>query len=193
MKVILNSDVEKLGRKGEVVEVAAGYARNFLLPRNLAITATRGALKEADSLRRAREEKDKKDRVIFEQFAERIRATPLKVEAKVGAEGHLFGSVTNVDIAEELTRLLGEDIDRRKVTVAEPIKSVGTHAFSVQVHRDVVAQGTIEVVSDGTAPEPAPEAEAPSEVKSAELVQESPGAEEEPTESYEPNPEATPL
>ncbi|MCA1838750.1 MAG: 50S ribosomal protein L9 [Actinobacteria bacterium] len=148
MKVILNSDVEKLGRKGDLVEVAAGYARNFLLPRNLAITASRGAVKEADSMRRSRDEKDKKERAVFEQLAERLGSVALKVEARAGVGGHLFGSVTSGDLAEEVTRLLGEDIDRKKITVNQPIKSLGTHTFSIHLHRDVVVQGTVEVVPE---------------------------------------------
>ena len=150
MKVILSADVEKLGRKGDVVEVARGYARNFLLPKKLALNATRGAVKQAESMRRARDEKERKDREIFEQLAQRIAATPLRIAAKAGADGQLFGSITTSDIADELERALGgeSEIDRRKIELRDQIKSLGTHDYSLQLHADVVAQGTVEVVAE---------------------------------------------
>lgn len=148
MKIILSSDVDKLGRKGDIVDVAPGYARNFLLPKKLAMLASRGALKQAESMQRARAELDVKERAVFEALAQRISSSPLKAEARVGEEGQMFGSVTNVDIAEKLTAALGEEVDRRKIVVAEPIKSLGTHSFSVHLRADVIAQGTIEVVEE---------------------------------------------
>jgi large subunit ribosomal protein L9 len=149
MKVILNTDVEKLGRRGDVVEVAAGYGRNFLLPRNLAITATKGAVKQAESMQRARSAIDRQQRQAAEALAARIAAAPLRIAAKAGEEGQLFGSVTTADIADELTKALGEEIDRRKIETASAIRTVGTHSFSVALHHEVVATGTVEVVAEG--------------------------------------------
>lgn len=151
MKVVLNSDVEKLGRKGDVVEVAAGYARNFLLPRNLAIFATKGSLKQAESLLRARSDRDAKELAVFTELATRISSTPLVIAARAGAEGQLFGSITNADIAEALEKALGQPIDRRKVVLADPIKSAGSHQFEVNLATEVTAKGMVEVTGDGSA------------------------------------------
>lgn len=148
MKVILNSDVEKLGRKGDIVNVADGYARNFLLPKKLAISATRGAVLQAESMRRARADKDLREKKEWEAMAAKIAASPLKIVARVGAEGHLFGSITNADISSELERVLGIEVDRRKVTVDDAIKTAGTHEFKVHLHSEVTATGTLEVVAD---------------------------------------------
>lgn len=154
MKVILNSDVHNLGHKGDVVEVAAGFARNYLLPRNLAMSATKGALKQAESMQKARKEKENKEVLVHQEFATKISSTPLRITMRAGDEGQLFGSVTNVDIADELTRALGQDVDRRKIDLA-PVKSLGSHTFKVHLHSQVVAEGTVEVISDGP-PIPAP-------------------------------------
>ena len=148
MKVVLSSDVDTLGRKGEVVDVAAGYARNFLLPRKLAIVATKGAVRQSESMVRAREERDRQEREAFAALSERITSLKISIAAKVGSEGHLFGSVTSQDLADELTRLLGEEIDRRKIELPEPIRTLGTHEFSVQLAREVVATATVEVVAE---------------------------------------------
>lgn len=152
MKVVLNTDVGRLGRKGDVVEVAGGYARNYLLPTNRAIVATRGAMKQAEAMKRSREQHEERERAAFAELASRIAASELKIAARAGAEGHLFGSVTNVDIAEALSKALGEEVDRRKIALSEPIKSIGTHGFRVHLHSAVVAEGSVEIV-----PEAAPD------------------------------------
>lgn len=145
MKVILNADVDSVGRKGDVVEVAAGYARNFLLPRKLALTASKGALRQAEQMQRARKEREERERGAAEAIAEKIRSAPLRIEARAGEEGQLFGSITTSDIAEALSRQIGEEIDRRKITLAEPVRSTGVHEFSVDLHSDVAATGSLEV------------------------------------------------
>ncbi|MEO7803490.1 MAG: 50S ribosomal protein L9 [Actinomycetota bacterium] len=169
MKIVLNSDVEKLGRKGEVVEVARGYARNFLIPRNMAIIATKGALKQAESLQRSRAAKDTRDRAVFEQLAQKIEGARLTIQVRAGSEGHMYGSVTNADIAELLGTAIESEFDRRKIIITDPIKSLGTHGFLVHLPSEVVAKGTIEVVSDGfVEPDPEPEPEpdsAPADVE----------------------------
>lgn len=158
MKVILNSDVDKLGHKGDVVEVAPGFARNFLLPQKLAMTATRGSLKQAESMSRARNERDKKEKVLFEELARKITGVELEVVERAGDDGQLFGSVTTGDIAEQLNKALGEDVDKRKLVLEQPIKSLGLHDFSVHLRADVVAHGRIQVTSTtGVKAPPVPE------------------------------------
>jgi len=171
----------RLGRRGDVVEVAPGYARNFLLPKNLAIAASKGILKQAETMQKSRREQDMREQADFEAFATKVSATTLKVAARAGAAGTLFGSVTTSEIAEELGRALGVDLDRRKIVVAEPIKSLGTHQFKVHLHPKVVAQGTVEVVSDGVAPpaeEPPAAPEAPDEPKEEAPMVEEPSEED---------------
>lgn len=146
MKVILNADIDSLGRKGEIVEVASGYARNFLLPRKLALAATKGATRQADAMTKAREERDRVEREKYEALITQIGSKPLTLEARVGAEGQLFGSITAQDLADELSKVLGEEIDRRKVEISNPIRTTGTHEFTVHLYRDVVAVATVEVV-----------------------------------------------
>lgn len=148
MKIILNADLAKVGRKGDVVEVADGYARNFLLPRNLAILATKGAIKQGASMARAREELEKKEKVGAEEIAAKIGSTTIKITARAGEDGQLFGSVTTTDIAKSLTELLGQEIDRRKIVLDESIRSVGTHEYRVHLHSEVSVAGSIEVVSE---------------------------------------------
>jgi large subunit ribosomal protein L9 len=152
MKVVLNTDLGRLGRKGDVVEVAGGYARNYLLPTNRAIVATKGAMKQAEAMKRSREQHEERERAAFAELAGRITASELRIAARAGAEGHLFGSVTNVDIAEALSKALGEDVDRRKIALSEPIKSLGTHGFRVHLHSEVIAEGSVEIVAEAATP-----------------------------------------
>lgn len=155
MKVVLNADMSNLGRKGDVVEVAPGYARNYLLPTNRAIAASRGTLKQAESMQRSRAQQEEREKSEWQVLAQRISAAKLEVTAKAGAEGHLFGSVTTSDIGHLLSESLGEEVDRRKITLSEPIKSVGTHSYKVHLHSAVVAEGSIRVISEAV-----PESEA---------------------------------
>lgn len=175
MKVILNTDLEKVGRKGDIVTVADGFARNYLLPKNLAIMATRGAVRQAESMQRARVERDKREKVIFEELASNIASTQLKIVARSGEEGQLFGSVTHADIADELSKALGQEFDKRKI-VSDPIKNLGVHEYRVHLHPEVTAAASLEVVPDPASPplkpkepEPAPE---PAPEPVAELVSE---------------------
>lgn len=149
MKVILVSDLDNLGRKGDIVDVAAGYARNYLLPRRLAIAATKGAVRQAESMQRSREEQERREREAAEEMAQRIGSSPLSIPARVGEEGNLFGSVTNIEIARALSEALGEEIDRRKI-VLDPIRTVGVHRYEVHLYPEVVAEGTVQVVAGAT-------------------------------------------
>lgn len=152
MKVILTQDMSNLGHKGDVVEVKDGYARNYLLPQSRAFKASKGALKQAETMQKARAAQEAKDRAQWTALAGRIGGVRLVTKATAGAEGQLFGSVTTSDIAEMLTAQLGEEIDRRKVILPDPIKSVGSHVYKVHLHADVVAEGNIDVQADGVAP-----------------------------------------
>jgi len=147
MKVVLNADIGTLGHKGDIVEVAPGYARNYLLPRNLALSASKGAVKQAETMRRSRTERERRERALADAMASRIVGAALRIPARAGEDGQLFGSVTNADIAEALTRALGEEIDRRKINLPAPIRSLGTHDYSVHISSDVTAAGTVEVIA----------------------------------------------
>lgn len=148
MKIILNSDIENLGRKGDVVEVAAGYARNYLLPRRLALASTKGGLRQAEQMQRARREREERERAGAEELANKIRAASFTIAAHAGEEGLLFGSVTTSEVAEKLSELIGEEVDRRKVHLAEPVRSIGVHEFTVRLHPEVEALGSVEVIAE---------------------------------------------
>ena len=145
MKIILQREVEKLGVPGDVVNVADGYARNFLVPRGLAIPASKGAVRHAESLRRAHEDRVAKGRSEAEALAERISGSPIKVRAKAGEGGRLFGSVTAADLADELERQTGEIIDRRMIHLVEPIRSVGVHEVRIHLHPEVNTPISVEI------------------------------------------------
>jgi large subunit ribosomal protein L9 len=148
MKVILNADLDNLGRKGDLIEVRGGYARNYLLPRNLAVLATKGALREADNVRKVRVERDQREVGVAQQTAEKISKAALKISARAGEDGQLFGSITSAEIADRLAETLAMEVDRRKIHLQESIRSVGMHDFEVRLHPDVVARGSVEVVAD---------------------------------------------
>lgn len=146
MKIILQKPVDKLGEPGDIIEVKDGYARNFLLPRGLAIAASKGAAANAERMRAAHEAKISRARDEADAMAARISKTPIQIAAQAGEEGRLFGSVTAQDIAETLSRSLGEEIDRRIVRLDEPIRSIGTHEVQVHLHPEVNAPLTVQVV-----------------------------------------------
>jgi large subunit ribosomal protein L9 len=148
MKIILQKPVEKLGVPGDLVEVADGYARNYLMPRGLAIQASKGAVKHSESLRRAHDQRVAKGRAEAEALAARLTATPLKVLARAGEEGKLFGSITAVDLADEISRATGEIVDRRDVHLSEPIRSLGVHDMRVRLHPEVDVALSVEVVAE---------------------------------------------
>jgi large subunit ribosomal protein L9 len=145
MKVILQKTVERLGDPGDVADVADGYARNYLFPRGLAIRAEKGAVRHAESLKRAHEARTKAQKGEFEALAAQLIRTPVVVTARVGEEGKLFGSVTAADIAEALSSQAGVPIDRRDVHLDEPIRSVGAHEVRVHLHLEVDPVVTVDV------------------------------------------------
>jgi large subunit ribosomal protein L9 len=144
MEVILRDHVEHLGQRGEIVKVADGYARNYLLPRNLALPATEGNKKRIERERKLLEAREAEDRQASEAIAARLSALDLTVARKVGENDQLYGSVTNADIAEMLAEK-GFEVDRRKILLPDPIKSLGETTVPVKLHRDVTAQLKIAV------------------------------------------------
>jgi large subunit ribosomal protein L9 len=162
MKVILTEEVPNVGQAGQVVEVAPGYARNYLLPRKLAIEATTGNVRSLEHHRRGIESRQKKLALSAQALGERISRTPITITARAGETGRLYGSVTAADIAEQMQRALGIEVDKRKVEIPEPIKVLGEHEVKVRLHRDVQVTVTVAV-----APEAAPAEEAPPEESAA--------------------------
>ncbi len=149
MKVVLRDDVENLGRKGDVVEVADGYARNFLVPRGLAIKASRGSVAQAEAMRRNRAIREERERDSAQAQAAQIAGTRLEITARAGEGGKLFGSVTASDVADALREQTGVEVDRRKVGLDEPVKEVGEVDVVVRLHTDVDATLTVVVVAAG--------------------------------------------
>jgi large subunit ribosomal protein L9 len=145
MKIVLRQDVDNVGKRGDIVDVADGHARNLLIPSGQAIVATDGINKQAESMRRRRDLADAKDREAAEVVARTLVPTVITIKAKAGAEGKLFGSVTPADIVDAVKAQTGIDLDRRKLGAHEAIKSVGTHEIPVQLHSDVKFQITLEV------------------------------------------------
>jgi len=148
MKVILHREVGKLGAPGDVVDVADGYARNYLIPRKLAAPASEGAVKHAQQLRRGHDERVRKALAGSKAIAEKLSAVPLRVKAKAGEDGRLFGSITANELAKQLQERSEGDIDRRQIHLAEPIRNLGTHEVTVRLHPEVNATVTVEVVRE---------------------------------------------
>ncbi len=148
MKVILQREVDKLGVPGDLVEVKDGFARNYLIPRGLAAPATKGGAKHAERLRRTHQDRVAKERTEADALAARLAASPLRITAKAGEEGRLFGSITAADVADELQKATGATVDRKRIRLEEPIRSVGTHEVAVHLHPELDAALTIEVVAE---------------------------------------------
>lgn len=145
MKVILREDVDKLGRMGDLVNVADGYARNFLLPRNMAALATTKNIKSLEHEKRVIADRVKKEKMAAEEEAKKISAVSVSIPVQVGEEGKLFGSVTSKDIADAIAAQ-GFEIDKRRIQLEKPIKEIGTFMVPVKVHHDVIAQVKVEVI-----------------------------------------------
>src|SRR4051812_23103481 len=137
MRVILRADVDGVGNKGDVVDVANGYGRNFLFPRGLAIAASKGAEAQAGSMRRSRDVKDAAARAAAEDVATKLVSSPVVINHRAGSEGKLFGSVTAAEIAEAIETQTGVVIARKQLHLAEPIREVGTHLVPAKLHTDV--------------------------------------------------------
>lgn len=163
-KVLLREDIDDLGARGEVVRVKAGYARNYLLPRRLAVEATASNVKQIDQERAALLKREAKDRASAEAQAEQMRSLSINFERKVGELGLLYGSVTSMDIAQAL-KDKGYEVDRRRITLREPIKTPGEFTVPVRLHREVVIDLPVKITGEGEveAAAAAPEPDAPAE------------------------------
>ena len=162
MKVILTEEIRGLGTRGDVVTVKDGYARNFLLPKNLAREASAGNLKQIEHERRkwallAQQEKD-----AAQKAADKVKGVKITIEKRVGEHGHLFGSVTANEIADGLLAK-GIEVDKRRIELEQPIKNLGVHEVDVRLHRDVTAKIQVEVVALGVEKLEEPAEEAPAE------------------------------
>ncbi|MFM8268260.1 MAG: 50S ribosomal protein L9 [Ilumatobacteraceae bacterium] len=145
MKVILRSDHKGLGKRGDIVEVSEGHARNFLLPKGLAITASDGAVAQAAAMRRARDLRDANDRASAQTVASALVGSTITIKVKAGAEGRLFGSVTAADVVAAVRAQANIALDRRVLQV-DHIKTTGTHQVRARLHHDVEFPITVEVV-----------------------------------------------
>ena len=146
MQVILTQDVEKIGRRGEIVDVSRGYVRNFLTPRGLAEVATPSKMEEARRSMEEAEEREQRLAERSEEIAATLNKTVITIEARTGEDERLFGSVTAANIAGAIQKARDLRIDRRRIMLDEPIKSLGTHQVTVQVHGDVQANVKVIVV-----------------------------------------------
>ncbi len=147
MNVILRSDVKGLGKRGDVVSVSDGHARNFLLPRGLAIGASEGAVAQAAAMRKARDNKERASREAAQEVASRLGSATVSVTAKAGNEGRLFGSVTTTDLAKAIAAQTGIEVDKRDIEIDTPIRTVGRHSVSVRLFHDVTSTVSVDVAA----------------------------------------------
>jgi large subunit ribosomal protein L9 len=147
MKLILTQDVPNLGAPGDVVEVANGYGRNYLVPQGMAIVATKGAEKQVATIRRAREVREVRDLGHAKEIQGQLAGLQVKLPARSGEGGRLFGSVTAADIVEAVKAAGGPNLDRRVVSLPTPIKSLGAHTVTVKMHPEVSASLAVDVVA----------------------------------------------
>ena len=146
MQIILKADVKDLGRSGELVTVAEGYARNYLLPRKLALSVTEENKRQIERERKNAEARELEERAQAEAFAKRIAETEIEIARRVGENDTLYGSVTSADVAEAL-HAKGFEIDKRKVQLADPIKALGEFTVPLKIHREVSVQVKVKVVA----------------------------------------------
>jgi large subunit ribosomal protein L9 len=147
MKVILREDVRNIGSMGQIIDVADGFGRNYLVPRGLAIEANTKNIKSLEHEKKVIQEKAKKIRNQAQDLAGKISNTTLVIKAKAGEEGKLFGSVTTMDIAEQLKKE-GFDIDKKKISMEEPIKRIGSHAVKIKIHPEIATEVKVQVIEE---------------------------------------------
>jgi large subunit ribosomal protein L9 len=145
MKVVLREDVKKLGKKGDIVNVADGYGRNYLIPRGLAVPASKGVLKNVSLLQEGRAKKDARQEQVAQELAARLKDVTVTVKAKAGEGGKLYGAVTSRDIAAELERMLSQKVNRRKIELTEPIKTPGRYPVLIRLYPGVQVEITVDV------------------------------------------------
>ena len=147
MKVILKEDVKHVGKMGQIVDVADGYARNYLIPKGLVTEASTKNIKFLEHEKRIIQEKSKKIRNSAQDLASRISSLTISIKAKAGEEGKLFGSITTMDVAEALQKE-GVEIDKKKISLEEPIKRLGSYTVNIKLHPDVSAPLNIQIVEE---------------------------------------------
>lgn len=147
MEVILREHVDNLGKRGDVVKVAAGYARNFLLPRNLALAVTEHNKRQIERERKVAEARELEETSQAEAYAQRLSQVEVEIPRRVGEHNALFGSVTTADVAQALAAH-GFELEKRKIQLAEPLKAIGETMVTIKVHRDVTAQVKVKVVPE---------------------------------------------
>jgi large subunit ribosomal protein L9 len=146
--VVLRDDVENIGRKGDLIEVTDGFARNYLVPRGLAMKATKGVVQQAEAMRRNREARDARDREAAQALADQLSGQRIQLRARAGEGGRLFGSVTSADVVDAVRAQTGVELDRRKTQLAEPLKELGAVEVPVKLHSDVEVTLTVDVVPE---------------------------------------------
>ncbi|WP_419837326.1 50S ribosomal protein L9 [Candidatus Poriferisodalis sp.] len=147
MKIVLRSDVDGVGTAGSVIDVADGFARNHLIPRGLALRAMDGTVDQAAAMARARSARDLRERETAERVAKELVANGVTIAARAGSGTHLYGSVTTTEIAAAVTARTGADVDRRKLSMDAPIRTIGTHEVSARLHPEVAFAFNVEVVA----------------------------------------------
>ena len=147
MKVLLRSDVKGIGRRGDIVNVSSGHARNFLLPNDLAIVANAGTIAQAEVMRKSREQQIAADRESARLVATSLSTTVIKIAAKAGNEGRLFGSINAAEIAKAVLDQTGVTIDSKNIQVETPLRQLGEHSVSAEIFSDVVATLKLEIVA----------------------------------------------
>ncbi len=147
MRVVLRSEVLGVGKRGDILDVADGFARNYLIPRGDAMKANTGTDAQAASMRRVRELRDAREREGAENLAAELAPTVIRVRARAGREGRLFGSVTPADVSEAIADQTGVQVDRRRIELADPIRSLGVHEVPLRLHPEVELRLTVEVAS----------------------------------------------
>ena len=145
MQVLLLKDIKRLGEAGEIKKVADGYARNYLIPRGLAIAATAGAVRRTEVQQSIAQQRDERVRTDGQALAERLSEITLSFQVKASEKGRLYGSVTSSDIAEEIERITGHPVDKRKIALDEPIRLLGTHRVPIRLLSGVVPEVTVQV------------------------------------------------
>ena len=147
MEVILREHVDNLGRRGDIVKVAEGYARNFLLPRKLALAVTESNKRQIERERKVAEARDAEEKGQAEALAQRMAQIEVEIARRVGENNTLYGSVTSGDVAQAL-HAKGFEVDRRKITLADPLKALGEYTLPIRIHRDVTAEVKVKVVAE---------------------------------------------
>ncbi|MBZ4687752.1 MAG: ribosomal protein [Clostridiales bacterium] len=145
MKVILKEDVKKLGSKGEVVNAADGYARNYLIPKGLAVEATKNNLKKLEEEKKKEQQRLEQEKQEAKETASKLKEKKITVQAKTGEKDKLFGSITSKDIAEAIKKQYGIKVDKRKIQLDDPIKELGSYIVSIKLHPEVEAEVTVVV------------------------------------------------